>query len=202
MSIHEGATPQPAAETDADRRQRFVSEAVPLRAELERAARRYTANFHDAEDLVSETYVKAWASFDTFVGGTNMRAWMHRILTNAWIDAYRRSESRPREALTDAFTDAQLVVAVTRRGMAPSPEERKLQGIPSDPVLAAMQELPAAHQAVLFYADICEFSFKQIAEISGIPLGTVMSRAHRARCRMRAALRSSRDASIPRPLSA
>jgi RNA polymerase sigma-70 factor (ECF subfamily) len=175
--------------SDAERRARFVSEALPVRAELERAARRYTKNFHDAEDLVSETYAKAWAAFDSFQDGTNVRAWMHRILTNAWIDGYRRAESRPREALTDSFTDAQLGSAATRFDATISPEEHKMHQVPSDAVLIAMRGLPASHQAALFYADVCDLPFKTIAQLAGIPLGTVMSRTHRARRRLETALR-------------
>lgn len=201
MFIPDPAATDTETETAADRRRRFVDEALPLRAELERAARRYTGNFHDAEDLVSETYVKAWAAFDGFHGGTNLRAWMHRILTNAWIDAYRRSENRPPEALTDSFTDAQLGAA--RGGTSPSPEEIEIDGMPGESMLCAMRNLPPAHQTVLFYADVCEFPYKHIAELAGIPLGTVMSRAHRARCRLRAALRrQGPDDRGPRSLSA
>lgn len=202
MATHRHSSAPAAADIAADRCRRFTSEALPLRPELERAARRHVHNFHDAEDLVSETYAKAWAGFDSFQEGTNFRAWMHRILINTWIDAYRRSETRPAESLTDSFTDAHLGGVAAQSGSAPSPEDEIFQEIPNEHLLAAMRELPAAHQAVLFYADVCEWPLKRIAELEGIPLGTVMSRTHRARCRMRAALLRRPDDPDPQRLSA
>jgi RNA polymerase sigma-70 factor, ECF subfamily len=178
----------PDGPSDAERRERFTAEALPLHAELERAARRYTENAYDAEDLVSETYLKAWAAFHTFQPGSNLRAWMHRILSNAWIDRHRRAQSRPREALTDFFSDAQMGSLAARYGTAPSAEEYLLHQMPSDAVLQAFTRLSAPQQVVVFYAEVCDLPLKQISELAGIPLGTVMSRIHRARHQLRAGL--------------
>lgn len=176
-----------------DRRGHFEAEALPHRSELERVARRYTRNVHDAEDLVSETYAKAWASFGTFKRGTNIRAWLHRIMTNTWIDSYRRAEARPQESLTDSFTDAQLSAAEKRFATAPSAEEHNLREMPSEALESAFHTLSKAQQAAVYYADICQLPYKIIAEITGLPLGTVMSHIHRGRCRLRAAFAQSTE---------
>lgn len=185
--MEKSANIRPAAATPVgDRRPCFEAEALPLRSELERIALRYTRNFHDAEDLVAETYAKAWASFETFENGTNVRAWLYRILTNAWIDSYRRSERRPQEALTDAFTDTQLGAAEKRYDTTPSAEEHNLREMPSEELEAALQTLSVAQQAAVFYVDVCQLPYKVIADITGLPLGTVMSNIHRGRFRLRA----------------
>lgn len=173
----------------SEREAQFVRQALPLRAELERAARRYTRNFHDAEDLVAETYAKAWAGYATFREGTNFRAWIHRILVHNWIDAHRRSESRPPETLTDSFSETKFGAEALRHGSAPSAEDCTLRPIPSDDVLAAMRALTAAQQMMVFYADVCELRHREIAAMTGIPIGTVMSRVFRARRRLSAELR-------------
>jgi RNA polymerase sigma-70 factor, ECF subfamily len=171
----------------------FAAEVLPLRSELEKVALRYTGNFHDAEDLVAETYAKAWAGFAKFQNGTNIRAWMHRIMTNAWIDTYRRAEVRPREALTDSFSDAQLSAANQRFAAAPSAEENNLRDVPSEKLAAAIQTLSEAQQEMVFYADVRQLPYKDIADITGAPIGTVMSSIHRARNRLRAALNESAE---------
>jgi RNA polymerase sigma-70 factor (ECF subfamily) len=173
----------------------FEAEAIPLRKELLSAARRYTSNFHDAEDLVSETYVKAWIKFETFDRGTNVRAWLYRIMINTWIDGHRRLEIRPRENLTDSFTDTQLGAAVLRHGTALSPEEHKLREVPSEALQAALQSLSSVQQVVVYYADICQLPYKVIADVTGMPVGTVMSSVHRARYRLRAVFIEARDRS-------
>ena len=166
----------------------FLALALPLRAELDRAALRYTHNFHDAEDLVSETYISAWVGFASFKEGTNFRAWIHRIMVNTWINGYRRAKSRPKEALTEDLTDAQLGADVQRFGRAPSAEETQIRGMLSGPLQAALQTLSAPQQAAIYYADICQLPYKVIAEVTGVPVGTVMSRLHRGRSRLRTAL--------------
>ncbi|MET0699604.1 MAG: sigma-70 family RNA polymerase sigma factor [Mycobacterium sp.] len=176
------------ADAPLSTRTRFLAEALPLRAELDRAARRYTHSFHDAEDLVSETYIRAWAGFGSFKEGTNFRAWIHRILVNTWIGGYRKAQCRPVEALTEVFTDAQLGADAQRFDRAPSAEETQLQEMLSGPLEAAFHTLSESQQAAIFYADICELPYKMIAEIMGVPLGTVMSRLHRGRQRLRIAL--------------
>ena len=176
-----------------DQQSHFEAEALPLRGELQKAALRYTGNFHDAEDLVAETYAKAWAGFANFRTGTNIRAWLHRILTNTWIDMHRRAEVRPREALTDVFTDAQLGAAEKRYEATPSAEEHNLREMPSEELVAALQTLSDSQRTVVFYADIHQLPYKAIADITGLPLGTVMSSVHRARHRLRASLNESSE---------
>jgi RNA polymerase sigma-70 factor (ECF subfamily) len=172
----------------SDATTRFEAAALPLRAELERAARRYMRNPHDAEDLVQETFAKAWAGFGSFDSGTNFRAWMHRIMINAWIGSHRRSECRPKESLTDSFTDAQLAGEASRLSGWPSAEVQALQRLPDDDIRHAIQALSAPLQAAIYYAYVCQFPYKDIARIEGVPVGTVMSRVHRARRQLRVAL--------------
>jgi RNA polymerase sigma-70 factor (ECF subfamily) len=170
----------------SDATMRFETAAMPLRAELERAARRYTRNAHDADDLVQETFAKAWAGFGSFDPGSNLRAWLHRIMVNAWIGSHRRAQCRPKEALTDSFTDAQLAGETSR--LSPSAELQALQRLPDEDLRHAVRALSAPLQAAIYYADVCELPYKEIARIEGIPVGTVMSRVHRARRQLRAAL--------------
>ncbi|WP_197381707.1 RNA polymerase sigma factor [Mycolicibacterium mengxianglii] len=164
---------------------RFASAAIPLRAVLLRVAQHYTKNSYDAEDLVQETYAKAWAHFDSFEPDSNIRAWMMRILVNTWINGHRRTESRPKEALTGSFTDAHVTAA---RLVAPSAEDKALQLIPDEVLRDYIRALPTTFQAALFYADVCQYRLKEVAEIERVPLGTAMSRVHRARRRLRSQL--------------
>jgi RNA polymerase sigma-70 factor (ECF subfamily) len=172
----------------ADRSARFERQTLPLRQELERAAYRYTRNVHDAEDLLQETFVKAWAGYGSFDPDTNLRAWMFRIMVNTWISSHRRTERRPKEALTDSFTDAQLGAQSARSAGLPSAEAQALQRMPNDRIRNALQTLPRDLQAIVYYAYVCQFAYKEIAAIEGIPVGTVMSRVHRARRQLRVAL--------------
>jgi RNA polymerase sigma-70 factor, ECF subfamily len=172
----------------ADRGARFEREALPLRQELERAAYRYTRNVPDAEDLLQETFVKAWAGYGSFDPDTNLRAWMFRIMVNTWISSHRRMERRPKEALTDSFTDAQLGAESARSVGLPSAEAQALQRMPNGRIRNALQALPQDLQATVYYADVCQFTYKEIAAIERIPVGTVMSRVHRARMQLRVAL--------------
>ena len=129
IDVHEDDSAATTSD-DSSRIRRFEREALPLRDELGRAARRYVNNAHDAEDLVQETFAKAWAGFDSFDPGSNLRAWMFRIMVNAWISSHRRSERRPRETLTESFTDAQLVADSRRFATSPSAETQALQWLP------------------------------------------------------------------------
>ena len=181
------------AEPDPSRASRFERDALVLRDELSRAARRYTANAHDAEDLVQETYIRAWAGFDSFQPGSNLRAWMFRIMVNTWISGHRRSQRRPRETLTDSITDAQLMAESGRHHTAPSAEAEALQWLPNGDLARAFQALPESLQSAVYYAYVCQLAYQEIADLERIPLGTVMSRLHRARRQLRAALQSDAD---------
>ncbi len=178
---HEVVTPSPLSQTAE-----FERVVSPIRAELQRVARRYTGNAHDAEDLVQETLAKAWTGFGSFDPGTNLRAWLFRIMVNTWISGHRRTERRPKELLTDTFSDAQL--ARDRSSARPSAEVEALQGLPGGRLRQAFAALPGTLSRAVYYADVGQYAYKEIAEIEGIPLGTVMSRVHRARKQLRLAL--------------
>lgn len=171
--------------TDPDL-ERFERDALPLLDTLYRAARRYTGNAADAEDLVQETMMKAYAAFHRFEEGTNIRAWLLRILTNTWIKSYRRSQCRPAEILSEGLTDAQLHhhAGHSSTGL-PSAELAALESLGDDEVRQALEQLSEEQRLVVYYADVEGLSYKEIALILGTPVGTVMSRLHRGRRTLR-----------------
>ncbi|VEG53833.1 ECF subfamily RNA polymerase sigma-24 factor [Mycolicibacterium aurum] len=170
-------------------RERFERDALPVLDQLYRAARRYTGNAADAEDLVQETMAKAYGAFHRFEDGTNIRAWLLRILTNTWIKSYRRAQCRPAEVLSDGITDAQLAASAghSSTGMQ-SAELAALQALGDDEVRDALEQLREDQRLVVYYADVEGLRYKDIALILGIPEGTVMSRLHRGRRALRALL--------------
>jgi RNA polymerase sigma-70 factor, ECF subfamily len=172
-----------------DVRARYMRDVMPLVDQLYRVARRYTSNRADAEDLVQETMTKAYAGFHGFTDGTNVRAWLFRIMTNAWVNSYRRAQRRPDETLADDFTDAQWasVAQHTTFGMQ-STELLVLESMGDDDVRAALQSLPEGQRLVVYYADVEGFRYKEIASILNVPVGTVMSRLHRGRRNLRSLL--------------
>ena len=168
---------------------RFERDALPLLDQLYRAARRYTGSAADAEDLVQEAMLKAYNSFHTYRDGTNIRAWLFRIMTNTWINSYRLAQRRPAEALAAAIDDAQLAaVAPYSPAASPSAELAALGAMGDDEVRQALAALPEAQRMVVYYADVEGFRYREIAEILGIPVGTVMSRLHRGRRYLRSLL--------------
>lgn len=174
---------------DDGRAARFERDALPLVDQLYAAARRYTRNATDAEDLVQETMVKAYSSFHTYQDGTNIRAWLFRILTNTWINAYRTAQRRPKEVFADELSDAQLAEVAQRCPLGViSAELAALESMGDDEVRQAVRALPESQSVVVYYADVAGFRYKEIAEILQIPVGTVMSRLHRGRGALRSRL--------------
>ena len=162
---------------------RFVRDVLPLTDQLYRAALRYTRRPADAEDLVQETMLKAYNGFHLFRDGTNVRAWLFRILTNTWISSYRTAQRRPDEVLAADLADTWPTAP-----RSPSAELAVLEAMADDDVRDALQSLPDGQRLVVYYADVEGFRYREIAEILDMPLGTVMSRLHRGRNNLRALL--------------
>lgn len=173
---------EPAAESPEQRAARFERDAMPFLDQLYGAALRMTRNPTDAEDLVQETFVKAFAAFTSFTEGTNLRAWLFRILTNTFINDYRKKQRQPYQASTEDLTDGQLLDAESHGSTSGrSAEVEALERLTDADVVDAMAALPEDFRLAVYLADVEGFSYKEIAEIMDTPLGTVMSRLHRGR---------------------
>jgi RNA polymerase sigma-70 factor, ECF subfamily len=182
------AVPAAPAGGDEERQMRFADEALPHLGQLRAAATAMTRNPHDAEDLVQETYTKAYASFQQFREGTNARAWLLRILTNTFINSYRRRQREPARVSTTGLEDWQFTQGWT--GDAPrSAEDVALDRLPDTEVFQAIRELPRDFRTAVYLADMEGFSYREVADIMACPVGTVMSRLHRARGQLRTMLR-------------
>src|SRR5271156_2549538 len=164
--------------------QRFAEEAMVHMSSLYTAALRMTRNPADAEDLVQETYLKAYRAFGSFKEGTNLKAWLYRILTNTFINSYRARKRRPEQTDIDDVEDLYLyrrLGGLEAVSAGRSAEEEVLEHFTEGEVKEAVEALPEQFRMAVLLADVEGFSYKEIAEILDIPIGTVMSRLHRGR---------------------
>jgi RNA polymerase sigma-70 factor (ECF subfamily) len=170
---------------------RFAELAMEHMGSLYSAALRMTRNPADAEDLVQETYLKAYRSFGTFQEGTNLKAWLYKILTNTFINSYRARKRRPEQTELDEVEDLYLyrrLGGLEAAAAGRSAEEEVLDSFTDTEVKEALESLPESFRLAVLLADVEGFSYKEIADILDIPIGTVMSRLHRGRKALQKAL--------------
>ena len=172
-------------ESVQDRTARFERDAMVFTNQLYAAALRYTKNPDDAKDLVQDTYLKAFISFHQFEPGTNLKAWLYRVLTTTFINSYRKGQRQPLRA-DNEIEDWQLAKSASHTSdQGKSAEVEALEKMPDSDIKRALQEIPEDFRIAVYLTDVEGFSYKEVAEIVGVPTGTVMSRLHRGRKALR-----------------
>jgi RNA polymerase sigma-70 factor (ECF subfamily) len=190
------------SDTKPELRALFEEQAIPFMDQLYAAAMRMTRNPADAGDLVQETYTKAYAAFAQFEQGTNLKAWLYRILTNTFINSYRKNQRQPYQNAIDELEDWQLGSAesITQGRSTRSAEAEAIDHLPDSDVKEALQSIPEDFRLAVYLADVEGFSYQEIADIMKTPVGTVMSRLHRGRRLLRELLTEyARDRGIVVP---
>lgn len=168
-----------------DRDARFERDVIPCMGQLYPAALRMTRNPSDAEDLVQETVAKAYAAFHQFTPGTNLRAWLQRILSNTFINGYRKKRREPIQDLGAEFQEDWQTGCDPLMPPSRSAEAVAIERLASSEILLALRELPAEFRVAIYLADIEGYAYREIAEMMDTPIGTVMSRLHRGRAKLR-----------------
>jgi RNA polymerase sigma-70 factor, ECF subfamily len=191
VSVHRGGSGATVTTVDATQveqmaaRARFEHDVIPFMGQLYPAALRMTRNSSDAEDLIQETFAKAFAGFHQFKPDTNLRAWLHRILANTFINSYRKKRREPVQDLGVDFQEDWQTSSDPLTPPVPSAEAQALERLADSEILRALRELPAEFRVAIYLADVEGYPYREIANIMDIPLGTVMSRLHRGRGKLR-----------------